>query len=100
MNNLRQRYRVIKHTYYEKCNVKSEKFSIEYFKRTWYGYRWTSVKELFVGWGDYRNETIMFNTESEAVFAIKKLEMGNIPDGWKREVTCELDFDKKKCNEI
>lgn len=96
MNKLRQKYRVIKHTYYEKCGDKSEKFSIEYYKRTWFGYRWTPVKELFVGWGDYRNETIMFNTESDAIFAIKKLEMGNIPDGWAKEVSSELDFSREE----
>jgi hypothetical protein len=38
---------------------------------------------------------ITFKTESDAIFAIKKLERGNIPDGWREEVATVLDFNKK-----
>jgi hypothetical protein len=38
---------------------------------------------------------ISFKTEAEAVFAIKKLEMGNKPNGWRKEVSVVLDFNKK-----
>ena len=98
MNGLRNKYRVVKSTYFEKCDVKREVYTIEYYKRTWYGYRWTSIKELVVGWGDISKESIKFNTEAEAVFAVKKLEMGNLPDGWRKEVACELDFSKTENN--
>lgn len=94
MNKLKNKYRVVKNTYFEKCDVKNEEYIIEYYKKTWYGYRWTSVKELVMGWGDMTKQSIRFKTEAEAVFAIKKLEMGNLPDGWKQEVVCELNFNK------
>lgn len=87
MNNLNQKYRVVKNTYFEKCDIKSEKYTIEYYKRTWFGYRWTSIKELVMGFGEYRKEKMEFNSESEAIFAIKMLQMGNLPDGWKKEVS-------------
>ena len=45
--------------------------------------------------GDCSESAILFNTESEAIYAIKRLESGNIADGWKEEVTTVLDFNKK-----
>jgi hypothetical protein len=45
--------------------------------------------------GDCNRIPISFSTESDAIYAIKKLENGNIPNGWREEVTTVLDFNKE-----
>jgi hypothetical protein len=37
---------------------------------------------------------IKFDTESEAIYAIKKLENGNLTQGWTEEISSVLDFNK------
>jgi hypothetical protein len=39
---------------------------------------------------------ISFKTESDAIYAIKKLENGSIPEGWVSEVSSVLDFNKDR----
>lgn len=88
-------YRIIKHTYYEKCDVKKEYYTIEKKWNIWRFSWWEKIKETVCGWGDCHRESITFTTESEAIYAIKKLENGNIPDGWVEEVSKVLDFNRE-----
>lgn len=85
-------YRIIKHTYFEKCDVNREYYTIQYqYKFLWWKF-WSTIKQMDCGWGDCYKHAIQFNTESDAIYAIKKLENGNIPDGWTQEVSTVLDF--------
>ena len=87
-------YRIIKHTYYEECNVKSECFTIQRYKKfLWWNY-WSTLTHEECSWGDCNKVDLKFNTESDAIYAIKKLENGNIPQGWTKEVSSILDFNK------
>ena len=89
-------YRIIKHTYYEKCEVKNHYFTIQ---QKWMFLRWPfwfTLKQLYCGWGDCYKSHIKFDTESEAIYAIKKLQSGNIADGWVEQVSTELDFTKNE----
>jgi hypothetical protein len=87
-------YRIIKHTYYEQCDVKREEFTIQKQYKFWKWIFWETIKQYDCGWGDCYKNPIKFNTESDAIYAIKKLENGNIPDGWRKEVSSVLDFNK------
>jgi hypothetical protein len=89
-------YRVVKHTQYEKCEVKREYFTIQKQVKFLIWVIWKDIKETNCGMGDCSENAILFNTESEAIYAIKRLESGNIADGWKNEVTTVLDFNKKE----
>lgn len=95
MNNI-PRYRVIKNTYYEKCDVKRTYYSVQYEQKILWWKIWRVLKELKCGWGDCYRDEMKFNTESDAIYAIKKLQDGNIPDGWKEEVSTVLDFNHEK----
>ena len=94
---MRPIYRVVKHTYYEKCDVKREYFTIQKQVKFLIWTIWSSIKETDCGWGwgDCNRNPISFSTESDAIYAIKKLENGNIPDGWVSEVSTVLDFNKE-----
>jgi len=88
-------FRVVKHTYFEKCNVKREQFTIEFKKKILWWERWVSVKEVnYCGWSDCYKSEIIFQTESEAIFAIKNLQNGYIPDGWTKEISSVLDLNR------
>jgi hypothetical protein len=88
-------YRVIKHTYYEQCDIKREYFTIEKQYKIWKWIWWEKIKETICGMGHCYRSSIKFNNESDAIFAIKKLENGNIADGWREEISTILDFNKK-----
>jgi len=93
---MKQIYRVVKHTLYEKCEVNREYFIIQKQVKFLRWTLWKTIKETNCGGeGDCSKSSITFKTESEAIYAIKKLENGNIADGWKQEVTTVLDFNKK-----
>jgi hypothetical protein len=98
---MRPIYRVIKHTLYEKCDVKRNYYTVEK-QIIFMGFKWwKSLKETHYGIGDYGMEgslksPISFNTESDAIYAIKKLENGSIPEGWISEVSSVLDFNKDR----
>lgn len=78
-------YRIIKETYYKNTIKYVEEYKIEVKKKNFFGkYRWRRVKNHL---GDIR-----FDTEAEAVFAAKKLQMGGLVDGVKKEVSVVLDF--------
>ena len=49
---------------------------------------------MHCGMGDCYKVNIKFETESDAIYGIKKLQNGNIPDGWVEEVSTVLDFNK------
>ena len=88
-------YRVMKHTLYEKCDVKRNYYTVEK-QIIFMGFKWWKpLKETQYGWGDSLKSPISFKTESDAIYAIKKLENGSIPDGWISEVSSVLDFNKK-----
>ena len=85
----------MKHTYYKKCDEQRTYYSVEK-QISFMGFKWwKSIKETQYGWGDSYDAHISFNTESEAIYAIKKLESGSIPDGWVSEVSSVLDFNKR-----
>lgn len=85
----------MKHTLYEKCDEKSNYYTVEK-QITFMGFKWwKSIKETQYGWGNSQDVPIKFYTESEAIYAIKKLENGNSPDGWVSEVSSVLDFNKR-----
>ena len=87
-------YRVIKNTYYEQCDIKRTYFSVQQeWKFLWWTF-WFTLKEMNCGMGDCYKVDIKFDTESETIYAIKKLQNGNIPDGWTSEVSLTLDFNK------
>lgn len=56
---------------------------------------WSTIKELKCGMGDCYRSAIEFQNESEAIYAIKKLEEGIKADGWTEEVSMVLDYNKK-----
>jgi len=88
-------YRVVKHTKYERCDVTKEYFTIQkqfkFFVLKW----WKTLKAHQIGWEYNFKEDMTFKTESDAIYAIKKLENGNIADGWVSEVSTVLDFNRK-----
>ena len=88
-------YRIVKHTYYEKCDVNQEYYTVEKQVKFLFWNIWRTIKELNCGMGDCTKDAIQFKTESDAIYAIKKLENGNIADGWISEVSTVLDFNKK-----
>lgn len=86
-------FRVVKHTYYEKCDIKREEFTIQVQKSFLFLWKmWYTIKELNCGWGDCHKTPITFKTESEAIYAIKNLQNGYLADGWTGEVSTVLDF--------
>lgn len=88
-------YRVMKHTLYEMCDVKRNYYTVEK-QIIFMGFKWwKSLKETHYGMGGSLKSPISFKTESDAIYAIKKLENGSIPDGWISEVSSVLDFNKK-----
>lgn len=87
-------YRIIEHTYYEKCERARSYFTIQKQYTIWRWKFWFTIKEMNCGMGDCYKDAIRFNTESEAIYAIKKMENGNIPDGWVEQVSTVLDFNK------
>jgi hypothetical protein len=89
-------YRVVKHTQYKEFVVAKEHFTIQKQVRVLFWKKWRTIdKKVNSILGDSYTVDITFDTESEAVFAIKKLEMGAISQGWTKEVTAVLDFNKK-----
>ena len=46
--------------------------------------------------GDCYKVNIKFETESDAIYAIKKLQNGGIADGWVKEVSVTLDFNRSE----
>lgn len=87
-------YRIVKHTYHEKCLVKNEHYTIEY-KNKFLGFTfWKPVTEVIQGPMDSYNDSIKFTTELSAINAIKNLHDGAIPDGWTEKVINVLDFSK------
>jgi hypothetical protein len=44
--------------------------------------------------GDCYDVPIKFDTESEAIYAIKNLQRGTIPDGWRKKVVLVFDNNK------
>ena len=86
------KFRVIKNTYYEQCEIKRTYYTVQYeWKFLWWTF-WFSLKEMNCGMGDCYKVNIKFETESDAIYAIKKLQNGNIPDGWTTEVSVVLNF--------
>lgn len=88
-------YQVIKHTYYEKCNLKKEYFTVQKQVKFLGIKKWKTIKEEVWGYGDSYKIPMKFDTESDAIYAIKKLENGALPEGWKTEITSVLDFNRK-----
>lgn len=87
-------YRIIKNTYYEQCEIKRTYFTVEYEQKILWWKMWIKLKELKCGMGDCYKDSIKFETESDAIYAIKKLQNGNIADGWVEEISTVLDFNK------
>lgn len=86
------KYRVIKHTYYEQCDIKRTYYTVQQeWKFLWWTF-WFTLKEMNCGMGDCYKVHIKFETESHAIYAIKKLQSGSIADGWTEEVSVTLDF--------
>lgn len=84
----------MKHTLYEKCDVKRNYYTVQK-QISFMGLKWWRDLKETQYWGDSLKSPISFKTESEAIYAIKKLENGSIPDGWVSEVSSVLDFNKK-----
>ena len=87
-------YRVVKHTKYERCEIKKEYFTIQkqfkFLGLKW----WKTFKAHHMGWEYNFKENMTFDTESDAIYAIKKLENGSIADGWVSQVSTVLDFNR------
>ena len=95
-NNIKKipKYRVIKNTYYEQCEIKRTYYSVQHERKfLWWTY-WSTLKEMTCGMGDCCKVNIKFETESDAIYAIKKLQNGAILDGWVEEISTVLDFNK------
>lgn len=89
-------FRTVKHTYYERCDIKKEQYTIQVKKKfLFFWERWFTIKEMVCGWGDCHTTAIVFTSESEAIYAIKNLQNGYLADGWTGEVSTVLDFNKK-----
>ncbi len=89
-------YRIVKHTLYEKCDIKREYYTIQKQVKFLVWVLWRDITETNCGMGDCVKCAITFRTESDAIIAIKQLDMGNIPDGWRDEVTRVINFNKNK----
>lgn len=92
---MKPKYRVIKHSYYEKCNFEKEYFTVQKEVKFLGIKMWKDIKEEIVGYGEFYKIPMKFDTESDAIYAIKKLENGALPEGWKTEITSVLDFNRK-----
>lgn len=90
------KFRVIKHTKYEKCDIKTEYYTIER-EKSFLGFKyWSEIKQSWDSLAGRFSMAISFKTESDAIYAIKKLQTGSKPDGWVEEVTTVLDFNMNK----
>lgn len=88
-------FRTVKHTYYERCDVKREQYTIQVKKKfLFFWERWYTIKEMVCMMGDCYKTAITFQSESEAIYAIKNLQNGYLADGWTGEVSTVLDFNK------
>lgn len=88
-------FRVIKHTYFERCDIKTEQYTIQVKKKfLFFWERWYTIKEMVCGIGDCYKTAIVFKSESEAIYAIKNLQNGYLADGWTGEISTVLDFNK------
>jgi hypothetical protein len=87
-------YRVLKHTYYEKCDIEREHYTIQKKGKFLWWDKWVSIRESICGMGDCYDVPIKFDTESDAIYAIKNLQRGTIPDGWRRKVVLVFDNNK------
>ena len=89
-------YRVVRHKLYEKCNLKYEYFTIQKQVNVLRFKWWRTIKGTDSHHEYSSTYNITFDNESDAISAIKKLQNGNIPEGWVSEVSTVLDFNKKK----
>lgn len=88
-------YRIVKHTYYKKCDEMESYYTVEErAKFLWFKW-WSSISETECGTYECGKTPITFKTESDALQAINKIENGNIVDGWISEVATVIDFNKK-----
>lgn len=88
------KFRVIKHTKYVKCDIDVEYYTIEK-QKSFLGIKyWSEIQQTYDSFRGGSSMSIIFNTESDAIYAIKKLQTGNKPDGWREEVLTVLDFNK------
>ena len=88
-------YRIVKHTKYKKCDINKSYYTVEKREKFLWLKWWSPISETECGGEDCSKTIIIFNAESDALQAINKLENGNIVDGWVKEVSRVIDFNKK-----
>lgn len=88
-------YRIIKNTFYEKYEVKTEYYSIQ-IQRKFLGFKyWSTLKNTQYVWIEKFRDVMSFRTESDAIYAIKKMMNGAKLEGWEETVSTILDFNRE-----
>jgi len=86
-------YRIIKHTFYENCELKLQYFTVQYETKFLWWKMWKTLKRLECSGEDCHQVVIQYDSQSDAINAIDKLYKGNIIDGWTEEVLYVFNFD-------
>lgn len=86
------KYRIVNHTFYDKFNVSSEYYTVQYEWKFIIWKFWSTLKELDCSWGDCCKSAVKFKSESDAVNAVNKLVMGNILEGEEKKVISVINF--------
>jgi hypothetical protein len=85
-------YRVVKHTYYEKGQIKKEHYTIQKQMKFLWWKLWDSIMDTECHDGDCEIYLLTFNTETDATNMINNLQNGHKLKGWDKEVTKVLEF--------
>lgn len=85
-------YRVVKHTYYEKSEKKTEHYTIQRQMKFLWWRTWDSIMKTECYKEDCQTVPLTFNNESEAISMINNLQNGHKLEGWDKEVTTVLEF--------
>lgn len=86
-----QLFRIFKHTYYDHGTVRSTFYTVKRKSKFLF---WEFWRPLYRSYHD-GNDEARFDTEGEAVIAIKRFQMGVPIMGWTEELIQEIDTTKK-----
>ena len=79
-------YRVVKHTYYEKGEIKKEHYTVQYQTKFLWWKLWENITDVECYDGDCESYPLTFNTETEATNMITNLQNGYKLKGWDKEI--------------
>lgn len=85
-------YRVVKHTYYEKGEIKKEHYTIQKQTKFLWWKLWDNITDTECDREDCQSYPLTFDTEIDATKMINNLQNGYKLRGWDKEVTTILEF--------